>query len=587
MDLIARLKPRFWDHHDAAAGPYRHLFNFRLIWKQAVFLTATVTLLPLIFMAAINYTVSRNAMVSEIMLRTERLVSNTRRSVTFFLTEQTAALDFVVRDNPLEDLRSPRRLSNLLSRLQSAFGGFSDIGLIDQNGRQIAYAGPFELEGVNYSSYGWYQEVLDHGIHISDIFLGERHAPHLVIAIKHVLPDGNRYVLRATITMEKLYEHLSQLHVSGGGDAFIINRNGILQTPSRFYGDPLSSIPLPVPAFAPGTQVQTMDDPTMGRLLVGYAFVENTPFLLMICKQEDQLMMPWHRSQREIMWFLAVSIASGLLVILGVSTYLVERVFEADQRRVATLHQVEYANKMASIGRLAAGVAHEINNPLAIINEKAGLIKDLFIFQKAYGDDPKLLGLVDSVLSSVDRCATITRRLLNFARHLGGDSSIQPLHVGEVIDEVLGFLDKEASYRRISVVSRVSDDLPLIETDRGKLQQILLNMFNNAFAAMQDGGRLEVSAAFRNPSQVTITVTDDGCGIPEDDLKRIFEPFFSTKTKQGGTGLGLSITYSLIKELGGEVHVASTVGKGTTFTITLPLTIRKLEGETNASAVGG
>jgi two-component system, NtrC family, sensor kinase len=142
----------------------------------------------------------------------------------------------------------------------------------------------------------------------------------------------------------------------------------------------------------------------------------------------------------------------------------------------------------------------------------------------------------------------------------------------EIIEEVLEFLQKEAEYRSIAISVSAPADTPPIECDRGKLQQILLNVVNNAFAAMKDGGQLEVGIEATDPGHIGITIKDDGCGIPEADLPRIFEPFFSTKMKQGGTGLGLSITYGLVKELGGEMSVASSVEKGTTFTVVLPLT---------------
>src|SRR4030042_5795064 len=116
------------------------------------------------------------------------------------------------------------------------------------------------------------------------------------------------------------------------------------------------------------------------------------------------------------MGFLAASITIILVVILGVATYLVNKIYLADQKRLTTLHQVEYSNKMATIGRLAAGVAHEINNPLAVINEKAGLIKDLFSMREECARDEKLMNTIDSVIFSVERCATITRRLLSFMR---------------------------------------------------------------------------------------------------------------------------------------------------------------------------
>jgi len=230
---------------------------------------------------------------------------------------------------------------------------------------------------------------------------------------------------------------------------------------------------------------------------------------------------------------------------------------------------VEYSNKMASIGRLASGIAHEINNPLAIINEKAGLINDMFTFKKEYKENPKLIKTANSIITSVERCARITRRLLNFARHMHGD--IQPVNIKKLIREVLGFMEKEAEYRSIEIVLDISDEIPEFKFDRGKLQQILLNLINNAFSAINDEGRLELIAKLKDSDNVSIVCKDNGIGISKDNLKQIFDCFFSTKTSSGGTGLGLSITYNLVQEIGGTIEVQSEEGKGTEFTIILPL----------------
>jgi signal transduction histidine kinase len=247
---------------------------------------------------------------------------------------------------------------------------------------------------------------------------------------------------------------------------------------------------------------------------------------------------------------------------------------------------MEYSNKLASIGRLAAGVAHEINNPLAIINEKAGLIKDIFTYTEKYTDDTKIIGLIDSVLSSVERCGTITKRMLSFARHM--DVKIERIKLAAVIEDVLGFLGKEAEYRSIDVTVNIAPDIPDFQSDRGKLQQIFLNIINNAFAAMEDGGQLEIIIKYIDRNGVEITIADNGCGMSETDLKRIFEPFFSTKTKVGGTGLGLSITYGLVQELGGTIYANSQEGLGTTFTIKLPLTPpQTLRRKKNANIISG
>jgi two-component system, NtrC family, sensor kinase len=245
---------------------------------------------------------------------------------------------------------------------------------------------------------------------------------------------------------------------------------------------------------------------------------------------------------------------------------------------------VEYINKMASLGRLSAGVAHEINNPLAIINEKAGLMKDLLGQMESSPVHERMVTLVDAVLQSVNRCARITRRLLNFARQ--SDVTFNMIDIGEVIDNVIGFLHKEAENRNIQIEIDIAPDIPLIKSDRGKLEQIFLNLMNNAFTALADGGHLNIKARKLPGRTLRIMVIDDGRGIPSEYLARVFEPFFSTRTRQGGTGLGLSITKGLVEEIGGTINVESKTGEGTRFSITLPFDPEIEKNETNPSPSG-
>lgn len=583
MALLDRIKPKFWDYLDSGTQATRHLFNFRRLWFQAIIWICPVAMLPLIAFALVDYNVTQQSIESEILLRTTRLVSNTRRAISFFLIERKAAIDFLLRDNSFEVLNSTERLTRMLEDLKTSFGGFADLGLIDAGGRQQTYVGPYNLLGKDYSSQEWFEEVRERGVYISDVFMGYRNVPHMVIAVRSSLDQGNFYVLRATLDIERFNNLLSELELTGQGDAFIINTEGVIQTPSRFYGGILDTFYLPVPAYNEKSTVRDGLGMNGEPLIIGYAYIDETPFIVMIIKKKDDLMAQWYVTRKELLGFLGVSLTLIVIVILSVATYLVNRIFLADQKRVLALHHVEYANKMASVGRLAAGVAHEINNPLAIINEKAGLIKDLLMPVAELPVQPKLIGLINSVISSVERCAAITHRLLNFARHV--DVTVQAVNLESLIREVLGFLGKEAEYRSIEIVISASDTTPEIESDRGKLQQIFLNLFNNAFAAMGDGGRLEISIDSRE-GEVRVDVADNGCGISASDLKRIFEPFFSTKTRQGGTGLGLSITYGLVHELGGSISVTSREGVGTKFTIGLPVKLKEKENGNNTSAPG-
>lgn len=568
MSLLNKLKPKFWDYQHVEGGPAKRLVNFPRMWKIYVLLTSVVSLGPLIFITLVDYNVTQRSVKSEILLRTQRIVSNTRRTVSFFLGERKSSLDFIALDNNFKELNEVQRLTEILENLREGFGKFTDLGVIDASGKQTNYVGPYDLKGKEYSDQSWYKQVVERGVYVSDVFLGYRKVPHLVIAVKREPSNGNFFVLRASLDIEPFESVLSELELSGSGDAFIINHEGILQTPSREHGNVLEKIALPVPQYSPKTEAFEIKDTKGDNAVAGYRYIENTPFILMIVKKKSVLMEPWQKTRVELIGFLTVSVIIILAVILSTITFMVNKMYMADEKRLMILHEMEYANKMASIGRLAAGVAHEINNPLAIINEKAGLIKDLFSLKESYPKDEKLVGLVDVIIQSVARCGRITTRLLRFARHM--NMSVQKINLEELIKEVLEFLHKEAEYRSIAVSIQIDKDVPSFESDRGRLQQIFLNIINNAFAAMNDGGHLGVMIQPKDKNAVTVSISDDGTGISEEDLKHIFEPFYSTKIGQGGTGLGLSITYGLVQELGGYITVQSKVGEGTIFMITLP-----------------
>ncbi|MGE4559005.1 MAG: ATP-binding protein [Desulfobulbus sp.] len=584
MTLFDRLKPEFW-HGETASGLYKQLFNYRRLWKEVALILVVIVFLPLALLTGYEYKVTKATFEAEALARSARFVAKTRRTESFLLSKKRFALEFIINDNSFEQLLQPRRLASLLENLNKGLALFIDLGVIDAQGRQRAYSGPYHLENADYSGQPWFKEIQNRGIFISDVFMGLRNLPHIIIAVKKTQADGSFYVLRTAVSIERLTEILSIEQTGEVGDSFLVNHHGVLQTPSRYFGEILSQVPIAVPEFSEHTEGYQLDGikqdlplsqvggkglseaVSRGPLVVNYAYVENSPFILMLVSPKNELMAQWQQTKVKIAVFLACTVAIILLVLLCVVTYLVNAIYMADQKRVMTLHEIEYSEKMASIGRLAAGIAHEINNPLAIINEKAGLIQDLFMIKEQYKEDSKLLGLIESIVSSVERCSVITRRLLSFARQ--SDANITRLNLRKIVTEVLSFLGKEPEYRSITISLDIDEGVDIV-TDKGKLQQVLLNIIKNAFAAVEDGGHLWIKAR-KKGAGVELTVQDDGCGIPQEDVAKIFEPFFTTKGGRGGTGLGLSITYGLISEMGGNIRVTSEKDKGTSFIISLPL----------------
>ena len=587
MTLFERCKPDFW-RSEKASGLYKQLFNYRRLWKEAALISVVIVFLPLALLTGYEYKVTKATFEAEALARSARFVAKARRTEAFLLSKKRFALEFIINDNSYEQLLMPGRMAELLESLNKGLGLFLDLGVIDADGRQRVYSGPYHLENADYSRQPWFREIQNQGIFISDVFMGLRNLPHIIIAVKKTMADGSFYVLRTAVSIERLTEILSIELTGEVGDAFLVNRQGVLQTPSKYFGDILGQVPITVPEFSTHTEGYQLDGikpetlvlfansgmplpkaVARGPLVVNYAYVEHSPFILMLVSPKSELMAQWQQTKVKIVIFLACTVGIILLVLLCVVTYLVNAIYIADQKRVMTLHEIEYSEKMASIGRLAAGIAHEINNPLAIINEKAGLIQDLFLIKEQYKEDRKLQGLIASIVSSVGRCSVITRRLLSFARQ--SDSNITRINLKNIVTEVLSFLGKEPEYRSITIGIEIEDGLDDIVTDKGKLQQVLLNIIKNAFAAVDDGGHLWIRGR-RQGGGVELTIQDDGCGIPQEDVCKIFEPFFTTKGGRGGTGLGLSITYGLITEMGGNIRVASEKDKGTSFILSLPLT---------------
>jgi len=589
--FLSKFKPAWaeLDHEQKEQlGPYLTFTDYRQIWALGIFLLGATALLPLFIVTIIHYQFIQTSVNSEFILRTERLTSNTRRVVTFFLEERLDALRFTVNENPYDDLTAPGRLSEILRNLKLGFGGLTDLSVIDHKGTQVAYAGPFRLKGKNYSRQSWFIANQDKESYVSPVFKGYRDVPHIIIAVKSVRPDGSWFILRATLETEKLMQTLSSYKTGHHADLFLIDRSGALQTPSVFYGAVYKKLPLAVPEYSSRTQALMTTDAKGRHIIMGYAFIAakttDTPFVLIVVKQKDGMMGVWRQMQTNIQWFVGFCILSVIIIITIACTDIVNRLYHADHAKAETMALMEQSCQLAAVGQLSAGVAHEINNPLALISQTAGYIKDLFVIKEQYQEDKELIENIDSIIDAVDRCGRITSQLLGFSRKF--DLKTQEVNLEETIEDVLVFHHKEAEYRNLKISVDIPGDIPAIKTDQGKLQQILMNLVNNAFQAIDDGCRLDINVTREGADAVNIIISDNGCGMPEKDLKKIFEPFFTTKKKGEGTGLGLPITHGLVKKLGGSIAVKSKVNEGTTFIVTLPIRIQK-EKDGNESSIGG
>jgi two-component system NtrC family sensor kinase len=239
------------------------------------------------------------------------------------------------------------------------------------------------------------------------------------------------------------------------------------------------------------------------------------------------------------------------------------KVAERSQELERIQAQLIRSEKLASLGELVAGIAHEINNPLTGILVFSSLIKNDSRLDTALKSD------IDMVIQETERCATIVKGLLDFSRESVPQKTCTSLN--GILDASLALVKNQALFQNISIVLDYSQEIPEILADPHQLEQVFINILLNASHAMSTGGILRIVTEFAaDRNSVVVKIADTGCGIPEENLAKIFDPFFTTK-ETSGTGLGLSVSYGIINSHGGSIEVESSVGVGTAFTIHLPI----------------
>ncbi len=544
--------------------------RYQQLFRRMALTGLAVALIPLYLVGAAIYVYFASSLEQNQRAQLQNLAVNRSNAVQLFLAERTVMLEALAHSASLGGLTRSGELHNVLTILNKRQQSFVDLGIIDADGNHLAYEGPFRLEDRNYGGEPWFEETMARGVYVSDVFLGFRRVPHFVIAVRRD-DQPQPWVLRATIDSEVFTRLVRSGQVGLTGDAYIVNRDGQYQTPPRFGGEILGQLPFSTSVAPPGVNVVSRTTFAGNRVLTAFAWMSSKDWLLVIDRDPREAMAPLQQALRiELVALLAASLLVGGAVVFH-TRQLVARLAAEDRNRVATEAQLAHSARLVSLGRMAAGVAHEINNPLAAIGEMAGLMEDLideeFLANTKHG--ALFRDNVNKIQQHVDRTREITHRMLGFARRM--EPHQDTFNVNDVVGEAFSFIEREASFRQVELIRQLDPNLPLIKSDRAQLQQVFLNLVNNALDAVADGGRIMVTSRADGDS-ILVTVEDDGCGIPKELHDRIFDPFFTTKGPGEGTGLGLSICHTIMKGLEGSLTFESTPDLGTVFKVRLPRT---------------
>ncbi|MEW6666239.1 MAG: ATP-binding protein [Thermodesulfobacteriota bacterium] len=549
--------------------------------RRMVFLCMILApLIPFLLVLGIGYYYFTNSLETNTLATVTRIVEDHRQMIDSFLSERKGDLEFILHSYRFEELSDTQKLYEVFNQLQKKSHAFVDLGLFNEEGIHLAYHGPFRLVGRDYGEEAWFRQVMRDGAYISDVFLGFRRVPHFIIALKRAA-EGKSWVLRATIDTYIFNEMVKKVRIGRTGEAYLVNAERLFQTDRRSGGNLMEKDPesLQHPSSDAGTRIAIQKDLSGEEYLYATTWLTNKKWLLVVRQQKADAF----RSLRYATYLIILIMILGGGTITGLAYYLtgqiIQRMHQIDAEKHQLGQQLVRATRLAELGQMAAGFAHEINNPLQIMKSDYALIKTIFSDLKKGGelkeseDLKDLEATLDQLKLQIERCARITQTILKFGRQ--SEPVAKDVDLAAFIPEVTSMIAKKASVQGISLKEEISERTPPLRIDPSQLQQVLLNLLNNAIDAITElhgceGGSLSIQAGPDKDGRVKISVTDNGAGISPENLKKVFTPFFTTKPAGQGTGLGLSVCYGIIDGVGGTMEVASEKAQGTTFTIRLP-----------------
>lgn len=538
--------------------------------------------MPLIIFAYVIYQRESKLARKSVLSHIETIVTQNEIMIKRFLSERIHDLNLLVSSTG----NISKNVESHLKLMQKERKIYKNIFVADTKGNILYQAGTSQLSD-KMSDQNWFKTAKNGIGFVGDInFAGSGNKYDILIALPIISSTGDTSaVLGATISFQGIADIMKDTGIGETGEVYLMNRDGIFLTTTRI-GKGQAGESLTVEKFtgyfravSPGEYI----DYRGKRVVRVYKNLSDLGWFIVGEQDSSEVFGNIGKLRKIFIGFVTLLIALIALVGYVISNRMVHLLKIAYEQNKELELQIIQKDKLASMGLLTAGIAHELNTPLA-----SALLYTQMLKEDVKHSLPSHFNKLSSIEEEIKRGSRIIRNLLDFTRQSQTDSQVTD--VNQILNNLLTISATLCSDRGIEIRKSLKANIPLVNGNSAILHQVFMNIFANALEAMEKGGVLNISTRYIGALQeVAVEIQDTGPGIPEEHLDNIFDPFFTTKASTEGTGLGLAISYSMIKKMGGNIRVTSCFyektditrsASGTTFIVELPVKeeIKKTSG---------
>lgn len=528
---------------------------FRAVWNRLVGTMLAIAFIPLLLLGGGLYwfmvTVEKEKSLENLKVELlERAISVDRYLERRIL--DLRQLGGGITGNPIDS----GSLNAALMSLMQIDECFTDLAVVDPEGRCLGFAGPEPFQETDFSKEDWFRKAAGEGFWITDVFIGLHDEPHFLLAVSVRSADGQR-IIRSTVKASRISVPVSEHKQQRYRDAFLVNQEGIFQTQPRSAGRLMGRSPVEQLEKFEGIRMEE----TGGAVLVK-TWQERVPWMNVVGMDHREMQSQLKKVYAFAFLAFIIFAVPVIGIVLLTANDLTSRL-EAKRSSLKVLdRQLRRASYMSSSMEMSMSCFKEVKDIFANIDITAMVVLE----DPLLAASPDLRDSLGGIRDEVDRGQRSVERFLQYIEP-------KPPLIGEVsvhkmLDDLLGILERELRFRNIEVQRSFLPDLPVVHSDCSKLRQVFLNILLNALEAVGQNGEIELIAGSRD-SEVFVEIRDNGPGIPETDLEMVFEPLWTTRPH--GTGLGLPLCRDILDKLGGSIAIESTVGKGTSVIVTIPL----------------